>query len=346
MELHAREKFNQSLFDFLKEKIEGESLYDYEVAELLDAKPLTVGSLRRSMGLKRRNGFRRRFEARYGPGSVDAFKTLIDSPDSSLTDVAGRFGFSRQYAWIAYKGIFGIPYAEAFKKKCTRRRKRKEKKEWERSHQSKKLSEFQLVEKEMKTRGISARLIRQGKAYRFVTSENKISLRYTRRAVKIGRKNYFKISNVGCADIDCDFCICRCKKRKRNIHYIIPRDCMPRTTLSLMADATHGQSKYAKFREAWHLLEGKNRNPADYSEKQEGPVFFGKPSIPCEPIHIQEANMKQQGKNRKNGVWSVEAKDQWKSKGAGLINFQSRLELKNTVTEEIDQLVADRFGRS
>jgi hypothetical protein len=67
--------------------------------------------LRDTFGLKRVNGFSRRFEKRYGEGAIDKFKCLIEDPGNSLAHVAGHFGFSRQYAWEVYRQIYGFPWS-------------------------------------------------------------------------------------------------------------------------------------------------------------------------------------------------------------------------------------------
>lgn len=112
IEGHIKEQFGMSLFEFMRQKIEDESLYDYEIADQLNVRSQTIGSLRHLFGLKRKNGFRRRFEKRYGRGAVIEFKDMIGDAENSLADVGRYFGFSREYARQVYIHIFGRPYRD------------------------------------------------------------------------------------------------------------------------------------------------------------------------------------------------------------------------------------------
>ena len=42
---------------------------------------------------------------------------IIESPHSSLADVARHFGFSREYARQVYKNIYGHPYTKVYREK-------------------------------------------------------------------------------------------------------------------------------------------------------------------------------------------------------------------------------------
>lgn len=117
LETYVKEHFGMDLYDFIKCKVEVESLYDYEIAHILNVEASRIGPLRKSLGIRRSNGFSRSFEGRYGKGAVDRFKKMIENPNNSLSDVARHFGFSRQYAWHVYKKIYGCPYTEAYKRK-------------------------------------------------------------------------------------------------------------------------------------------------------------------------------------------------------------------------------------
>lgn len=110
IEDYVREEFGMSLFEFMRQKIEDESLYDYEIADQLNVRSQAIGSLRHLFGLKRKNGFRRRFEKRYGRGAVIEFRNMVKDGSNSLADVGRYFGFSREYARQVYIQIFGRPY--------------------------------------------------------------------------------------------------------------------------------------------------------------------------------------------------------------------------------------------
>jgi len=123
METYVKERFGTDLHEFLKDKVENELLYDREIGKILNVEPDYVVKLRSAFGIKRTNGFSRRFERKYGPGAEETFRTMIKNLDVSLSDLARFFGFSREYARQVYEKIYGFPYTEAFKKKQLTRRK-------------------------------------------------------------------------------------------------------------------------------------------------------------------------------------------------------------------------------
>lgn len=249
------QQFGKSLRAVLKEMIEDQSLYDGQVAELLHVKAETIRSLRRGYGLTRGDGFLRRFEEKYGTGSLEAFRALSACPETSLRDLSRRFGFSRQYAWIAYEKICGVPYAEAHREKSRIRRQEKQRKEIEKLLQSKRFHECKEMKEELEVRGIPSRLVRRGNCLKLQTRRNTLLLKCTETPVTIGNRRYFRFVNLGCEDRECDFCICRCKDAESPFHYVIPRDAMPASAITLPAQARLTRSKYGKFLEAWHLLE-------------------------------------------------------------------------------------------
>jgi hypothetical protein len=120
---YVQDHFGMELFKFIKLKVEAESLHDYEIAKILNVQASYVGRLRRSFGIKKADGFPRRFERRYGLGAVETFKKIVENPDKSLSDAARHFGFSRQNAWQVYTKIFKRPYKEAHERKRLKRSK-------------------------------------------------------------------------------------------------------------------------------------------------------------------------------------------------------------------------------
>ena len=117
LEDSVRQRYGMDMHTFLRKKIEEDSLYDYEIAAMLNVRPSLIGRMRSSIGVKRSNGFSRRFERTYGRGAVETFKKMIEDPDKSLSDVGRRFGFSRQNAWLVSRKIYGYPYTKIFMKK-------------------------------------------------------------------------------------------------------------------------------------------------------------------------------------------------------------------------------------
>lgn len=70
----------------------------------------------------------------------------------------------------------------------------------------------------------------------------------------IGKKQYFHINNATWDNEKFDFFIYVCGNRRADTHFIIPSSIMPKAAVSLLTKATPDQSKYAQFKEAWHLL--------------------------------------------------------------------------------------------
>lgn len=117
LEAYARKHFGLTLYSFLKKKAKDEALYDHEIAGILGVSRGRIGELRRGLGISKKDGFEARFERKHGKGAVAQFKNLIENPATSLADVGNTFGFSREYARLVYREIYGIPYTAAARRK-------------------------------------------------------------------------------------------------------------------------------------------------------------------------------------------------------------------------------------
>jgi hypothetical protein len=125
LESYARKHFGLDLGGFIRQKVKNEALYDYEIASILGVSRGRIGTVRRELGITKKEGFPARFERKYGKGSVARFKSLIENPTTSLADVGNRFGFSREYARQVYREIFGYPYSVAYRRKKEERQRQK-----------------------------------------------------------------------------------------------------------------------------------------------------------------------------------------------------------------------------
>ena len=119
LESLVEKRFGITLYEFIKHRIEIESLYDYEIANILSVSSSTITKYRDIYGIKKANAFYRRFELKYGKGAIEKFKKIIEEVEYNLTTVANYFGFSREYARQVYKKIYGLSYAEAHRKTFT-----------------------------------------------------------------------------------------------------------------------------------------------------------------------------------------------------------------------------------
>jgi len=123
LESYVQVRFGTDLYEFIKQKVQVDELYDREIASLLEVKDSRITKLRNAYGIKRATGFPRRFDRRYGKGAVEEFKKMIENPTSTLDDIGRHYGFSKEYARQVYKNIYGYAYTEAYKRKRLIRRK-------------------------------------------------------------------------------------------------------------------------------------------------------------------------------------------------------------------------------
>jgi excisionase family DNA binding protein len=152
LESYVEIQFGTDLYGFIKQKAQVDGLYDYEIASLLKVSDSMITKLRNAYGIKRINGFSRRFDRRYGKGSVERFKNMVENPDSTLAETGKHFGFSKEYARQVYKRIYGSAYTEAFKKK---RLIKKKKELGGRTKRSKQFEDPTQVSKKMKSMGLA-----------------------------------------------------------------------------------------------------------------------------------------------------------------------------------------------
>jgi excisionase family DNA binding protein len=122
LESYVQVRFGMDLYKFIKQKVQVDELYDYEIASLLEVKDSIITKRRNAYGIKRATGFSRRFDRRYGKGAVEEFKKMIENPTSTLDDIGRHFEFSKEYARQVYKEIYGYAYTEAYKRKRLIRR--------------------------------------------------------------------------------------------------------------------------------------------------------------------------------------------------------------------------------
>ena len=114
------------------------------------------------------------------------------------------------------------------------------------------------IKEKMEPMGLSLHLIIRKHSYEILTNDYKLLLRYALTTVTIGKKQYFHIT-TGAGHSDIDFIICFCRNNGEGIHYVIPRHAMPKYGVYLSPESGQSESKYARFKEAWHLLNQKKQ---------------------------------------------------------------------------------------
>jgi hypothetical protein len=258
---YVEEQFGVSLYRFMKQKVEVESLYNYKIANILNVDKKQVGLLIKDFGLRKINGFSNRFKHRYGANSICVFKTMIEKPENSLSDVARHFGFSREYARQVYEKIYGYPYTDTFKKKTFKRQCRSKK-----YVKKPKIEYLREVREKMLSLGIASRIVTEGNLYRMTSRDLTLDVRISAKPLLANHKQYFRIAYPKGTVSSSDFFICLCESQEERVHYIIPQEDMPETGICLIPQAKPHESKYSKFKEAWERLKI-NRNMHDNLNK-------------------------------------------------------------------------------
>jgi hypothetical protein len=249
LEPYVQEEFGLSVYEFMKQKVEAESLYQYEIADLLNLDVKKVGQLSRHFGLRKKNGFKRRFNLKYGKGAVNIFKTMIENTENSLSDVGRHFGFSREYARQVYENLYGYPYTKTYKRKQSEKRihrialKRKAK-----------ISYMREIVKKMMSLGIDAHIIKEDFLYRIGSSCFRMDIRICKKPSYFGDKQCFRIAYDEAYIADCDFVIFICESGDKRIHFIVPKEFIPKSGICLFPEDGRRVSKYSKFKEAWGLV--------------------------------------------------------------------------------------------
>ena len=80
LEAYVEMQFGTNLYEFIKQKVEVDRLYDYEIASILGVSDSMIRRLRNTYKIKRANGFSRRFDRRYGKDAVERFKKMVEDP--------------------------------------------------------------------------------------------------------------------------------------------------------------------------------------------------------------------------------------------------------------------------
>ena len=251
LESCIKDQFGMDPCEFMREKVEEDALYDYEVASILNASTSLIRRFRINCRIHKANGFSKRFERTYGKDEIDEFKKMIENPDNSLADVGKHFKFSREYARQAYKKIYGCSYGESYRSK---RLKRRQKRFADKMRTPRGDAKLMKISKKMSSMGIPFRMLNAGRSPVILNNGYKLQLRMSSTPLKAGKNQYFRINVAKTDNHDFDFFICVCCMKQGDTHFIIPSDVMPKTSITLLPQATPEQSKYARFKESWHLL--------------------------------------------------------------------------------------------
>ena len=112
---------------FIREKVEIETLTDEQIARLLDVGASTVSYWRNKFNIKPADKFKRKFKEKYGPDALEYFGMMIRNR-ATLQEVANYFGFSKENARQVYNKLYRPSQAKHEEKlRSERARRRREK---------------------------------------------------------------------------------------------------------------------------------------------------------------------------------------------------------------------------
>jgi len=110
------------LEEFIRTKVELETLTDAQIARLLNVGTSTVSHWRNKFHIKPANKFKRKFQEKYGPDALNSFDILIQH-GATLQEIGRYFGFSREYARQVYNKLYqGSSRAQQRQRAQARRR--------------------------------------------------------------------------------------------------------------------------------------------------------------------------------------------------------------------------------
>jgi len=97
------------LEQFLRTKIELETLTDAQIARILHVGMSTVAHWRHKFHIKPADKFKRKFQEKYGPDALKHFERLVRQ-GATLQTIGCYFGFSREYARQVYGKLYQGSY--------------------------------------------------------------------------------------------------------------------------------------------------------------------------------------------------------------------------------------------
>jgi hypothetical protein len=129
------------------------------------------------------------------------------------------------------------------------------------------------IQEKLEAMGLDTAIVRKRDGLQILVDAYRLALRLSSSHFKVGKKEYcrFSLSNSQFKR-RCDFFVCVFQTGKEVTHYIIPRRFMPKSGFSVAVEATEKESKYAFFREAWHLVRPKPDSLPAYRLKDPGQI--------------------------------------------------------------------------
>lgn len=96
---------------FIREKVEIDTLTDAQIASLLNVGTSTVSHWRNKFNIRPADKFKRKFKEKYGSDAIEYFDMMVKNR-MTLQEIANYFGFSREYARQVYNKLYQGSYSE------------------------------------------------------------------------------------------------------------------------------------------------------------------------------------------------------------------------------------------
>jgi transposase len=90
---------------FIREKVEIDSLTDAQIARLLNVGTSTISHWRNKFNIRPADKFKRKFKEKYGSDALQSFDMMVKNR-TTLQEIANYFGFTREYARQVYNKLY------------------------------------------------------------------------------------------------------------------------------------------------------------------------------------------------------------------------------------------------
>ena len=96
---------------FIREKVEIDSLTDAQIARLLNVGTSTISHWRNKFNIRPADKFKRKFREKYGSDALQSFDMMVKNR-TTLQEIANYFGFTREYARQVYNKLYNGSYSD------------------------------------------------------------------------------------------------------------------------------------------------------------------------------------------------------------------------------------------
>jgi transposase len=96
---------------FIREKVEIDSLTDAQIARLLNVGTSTISHWRNKFNIRPADKFKRKFKEKYGSDALQSFDMMVKNR-TTLQEIANYFGFTREYARQVYNKLYNGSYSD------------------------------------------------------------------------------------------------------------------------------------------------------------------------------------------------------------------------------------------